>query len=227
MRIALVSVGGLFVLSCGGAIEQVGRSATLIEAKRSPAVVAYDSRGRGAYLDVKGGELRVCAEPFPDVTANLEAMSRGAFGASLRAAIPGAPEAGVSNESSTHASSKLADVATRTEILLVLREAMYRLCEMRMNGDLDGTQAVAVFDYILRTVRVLGERDNVSKLISALQNAPSELQKPLLGTIMSLSIGETLAASTELGSSSAQNRAAEAIREGLRLLQTDSTGGPP
>lgn len=172
--------------------------------------ISYDSRGRGAYLvkaetvtdqgnTKKRTGLVFCAEPPPDASANLtanrevnaavEAMVK------LKAVEVAAKGSGGSKDS---ASSEIANVATRTELVLLMRDALYRICEMNANGVLSDEKAEEVFRNVLSTARTLGQRDNVGKLIDVLAIvAAAEADRPklvesLVSTIRLIALGDQL-----------------------------------
>lgn len=185
--------------------------------------VAYDARGRGAYLvkastesttgadgkpgTVKRSGLVFCAEPPPDVAANVSANREvnAAVEAlvKLKAVEVAAKGSGGTKDS---ASSEIASVATRTELVLLMRDALYRICEMNANGVLSNEQAEAVFRQVLSTARTLGQRDNVGKLIDVLtviaQNPSAGKDNPrlvdeLVSTIRLLALGDQLVQSDQ------------------------------
>lgn len=168
--------------------------------------VAYDGRGRGAYLKVEKSTetlIKLCSEPPPDVTANLDANSD--FSGTLEAiAELELLEASVQGDvkRSQAASSTIADAATRTELVLFMRDALYRICEMNFNGVLTPAEARKAFGEVIAAGRVLGQRDNVGKLIdlaSSLMNAESPdpaLIHDVIGTIRFLAVADYLLAGT-------------------------------
>lgn len=142
--------------------------------------ILYDARGRGAYVTFEprpaedetstAALMRVCAEPPPDVAANLAAES------SIKQTIDAALEIksidaafGSNTESNATATSTIADAATRTELVLLMRDALYRICELQMNGTMNAPQAREAFESVLGTMRNLGQRANVALLIDALK----------------------------------------------------------
>lgn len=178
--------------------------------------VAYDARGRGAYIvraatesqdgrHLKRSGLVFCAEPPPDAAANLTA--RRDVDASVDAMVTlKAVEAAVKGggKSSESATSEIADVATRTELVLLMRDALYRVCEMNANGVLSDEDASKVMGNILATARTLGQRDNVGKLVDVLAivaraDKPHDpkLVDSLVSTIRLVVLGDQLMQSNE------------------------------
>jgi hypothetical protein len=176
--------------------------------------VAYDARGRGAYLvrhteekaadgaTLKKSGLAFCAEPPPDAAADTEASRDVDANAELlltaKALEIGAKGGGSSSE---NARSEIVDVATRTELVLLMRDALYRICEMNANGVLSNENAENVFRNVMATARTLGQRDNVGKLIDVLAivaqtegdvETTARLVEALVGTIRLVALGDQL-----------------------------------
>ncbi len=176
--------------------------------KKRPGAVAdahaitYDSRSRGAYIKVdeqSGADslIKLCAEPPPDASANLEAES------SFKAKIEAAAELEAIKATfdgdfarSQSATSTIADVATRTELVLFMRDALYRICEMNFNGVLSPPEAKAAFEEVIAAGRVLGQRDNVAKLVElakammAVEAPDARLIHDVIGTIRFLAAAD-------------------------------------
>ncbi|MCA9801329.1 MAG: hypothetical protein KC777_05055 [Cyanobacteria bacterium HKST-UBA02] len=83
-------------------------------------LVDYDATRRGAYILQKDSGARVCAEPAPDVA--LESISR--IIAELRLAQQNAD-----GKAQIELSTKVVELAGRSQLVLILRESLYRLCE--------------------------------------------------------------------------------------------------
>lgn len=185
--------------------------------------VTYDARGRGAYLVKVGTEattgpdgkptttkrsgLVFCAEPPPDAAANVSANREvnAAIEAMVKMKVVEVAAKG-SGGTKDSASSEIASVATRTELVLLMRDALYRICEMNANGVLSDERAEEVFRQVLSTARTLGQRDNVGKLIDVLavvaQNPNAATNSPklvdeLVSTIRLLALGDQLVQSDQ------------------------------
>lgn len=176
---AAIALGG-----CASSNRQVLESARAHRlqpragAKAKAHAITYDSRGRGAYITeseetrtegdvtITTRLLKVCAEPPPDVSANTTAESKLSIDLEAAAKFKAFEAALDGNaDSSQSASSTIADAATRTELVLMMRDALYRVCELNSNGVLDAEQARKSFESLLATARHLGQRDNVGKLV--------------------------------------------------------------
>lgn len=197
-----------------GKVVNPGVSIAAVKSKAPASVASYDARSRGAYLiATPQGEgeaplIRFCAEPPPDVAANIDAKSSTMVDVQLALTyemIQAGLEAGVATNSS--ASSTIADAATRTELILVTRDVLYRICEMHANSVLTSDEAQELFTDMIRTIRSLGQRDNVGKLVDALRlvitsEAPDQaLVVQLVGLIKSLALVDVALAgsASELG----------------------------
>lgn len=206
-RALLITLALFAPLGCKRTSETVVRPSemyTLPATKSSPGnasfAITYDARGRGAYiLKHKDGGFRLCAEPPPDAVANTSASREVNAGAealvTLKAIEIAAKGSGQSAES---AKSEIAEVATRTELVLLMRDALYRICEMNANGVIDNATSEKVFRDVLATGRALGQRDNVGKLVDVLAivakseptaNTP-QLIESLVSTIRLIALGD-------------------------------------
>lgn len=205
LLIVPLTVGG-----CANTTRNVTSSAEHHRMKKRPGAnadahaITYDSRGRGAYIKPGSEFVKLCAEPPPDASANLQAESE--FTAKLAAAaeyeaIKATFDGDIDRSQS--ASSTVTDVATRTELVLFMRDAMYRICEMHFNGVIDGEKAESLFSEVVSAARVLGQRDNVAKLVD-LAKAMMATEKPdaalihdVIGTIRFLAASDYLLASDQ------------------------------
>ena len=130
------------------------------------------------------------AEPSPDVTANAQA--RSATTAAVNLAVADYVSGGGEGGNETSASSEVVNVVRRTETVLVLRSAMYRICEMRLNGDIEPPVAAQMFAAVLETARNLSRRDNVRHLIAVLRSENDQItaehRDRIIAAILSLSL---------------------------------------
>ena len=169
------------ITGCATAPDAVLKSTQLhkLKGRADAYAISHDARSRSTYF-VRQDEaalLKFCAEPPPDVAANLQATRE--VDASVDAALKyAAIDAAIngSGSSKTSASSEIADAATRTELVLFMRDALYRICELHANGETAPGQAAKMFGDLLVTAGTMSQRDNVGKLIEAvtvvLEKAP-------------------------------------------------------
>lgn len=116
----------------------------------APYIVDYDASRRGAYILPADGSLKVCAEPSPDVA--LESITK--IIAELKLADPN-----VDAKTQLEFQTKVVELAGRTQLVLVLRESLYRLCEQGLNGQLNSEQIASLYKQALDTVLKLAETD--------------------------------------------------------------------
>lgn len=135
--------------------------------KRTGTITA-DARMRNAY--VGGG--RVCAEPPPDVAANYALERAVSASVSLGIAYEAFKGEGKGEgDSAWKGVSDVADVTEKTEALLVVRESLYRLCELSLNTGIDQATAVSIFRELLYTTRDLGRHDVLEQIVEAIEYA--------------------------------------------------------
>ena len=196
------------LFGCGGSNAIASRPSWRYELPEEDGkgyAIAYDSRGRGAYLSFAGGQSLLCAEPPPDTSANYADSSSSSASGSANVGYS-ALTAAVSAQGSKSdtATSTVADVVKRSELNLLVRDIFYRLCEMQFNGNFknkDGSQNTdairAMFQQTLNATLALGERDNVAKLIELAGTTTDEKTKAMLINAASQAIlGQIIASPT-------------------------------
>jgi len=117
-------------------------------------LVDYDATRRGAYILQKDSGARVCAEPAPDVA--LESISR--IIAELRLAQQNAD-----GKAQIELSTKVVELAGRSQLVLILRESLYRLCEQGINGTLSSQQVNDLYKQVLDTIVLLAKSELASE----------------------------------------------------------------
>lgn len=163
--------------------------------------VTYTARGRGAYVlrDKDNKWTKLCAEPFPDAVASESAQRE--TGLDVQAALTYAAIAGnlgLKSNDLQKASADIVDVAERTEVVLVLREALYRVCEANLNGTLTAEDTKAAFDGILSTARSLGQRNVTTALVKSLELEKDAATKAkIVQAIVTIALAEAGAASSD------------------------------
>lgn len=202
-----------------------------LRSEKGAFVTTYDSRGRGAYIVVNttGGlknsstekSILLCAEPPPDASGNVDyadALKTSVEASAAYELIKAAVDVGVEREVS--ASSEIVDVAARSELVMLMRDALYRLCEFHLNGTMTPEQISENYTELLRMAKQMGQRDNVSSLVHALEVAiendeSKDVVQDILVTIQALSFVEAAEASRSLALKSMLTTAA------ARSLLTD------
>lgn len=128
----------------------------------------YAAERRGAIAAPRSTELTVCAEPVPDVAL----QHTSSFLAKVD--VPQSAE----GELSTEFASEVVQLAGRTQTVLLLREAMYRLCEQSMNGNLNQSDIKSLFEKVLETTLLFGKADALNA--GARLRADPETKKEIL-----------------------------------------------
>lgn len=131
--------------------------------------IDYDASRRGTLVVPTNSNVKTCAEPSPDVALTLISKIEG----SLK------PEAG--GEASTKAdfSTTVVELAKRTQMVMFLREALFRLCEQSLNGNFSKEEIVVVYKQILTAATDIVKTDQTAAQAKALeaQNKSIQLQK--------------------------------------------------
>lgn len=136
------------------------RRVELLELSNGSEVVSYPADLRGAY--VVGG--RTCAEPMPDVA--LASTDK------LTGTIKLLSETGQSIEgtAAVDLAAKVAELSGRTQVVLLARDLLYRICELGV----DQQTSVALFNRVADLVERLGRADEdraAAHLAAAMQRS--------------------------------------------------------
>lgn len=219
-RLVAATCAAVLVGACGG--NSATSSGTTVATNSqlhtmsgggSAYAVAFDSRGRGAFVvprlfqsqqDAEGRQqeqetaFRICAEPSPDVSSNLTAEASRAIEAGLQLSYSGVSAAGnVASQSSSSGTSTIGHAVDVSEVVLVLRSAMYRICELQINGTIEETVAKELFVSVMSTVQFMASGDHLPAMIGALQSPSDQLgnetRQQLVRAILAISLARMTA----------------------------------
>jgi hypothetical protein len=98
--------------------------------------IDYDGTRRGAILIPETSKVRTCSEPSPDVALNLVTKLSGTIKK---------VEVGEANGNAEFNSS-VVKLAERTQMIMFLRESLYRLCEQSLARDYTNTELLTAFN---------------------------------------------------------------------------------
>lgn len=170
---SFISVGALLFLSGCATVTSPMRTHALENGK--PYAIDYDATRRGAYILPGDGSMKVCAEPAPDVA--MESIT--SIIANLKLAQPNADAS-----AQIELQQKIVELAGRTQLVLVLRESLYRLCEQGVNGQLNNEQIAMLYKQALDTVLRLADTDLAKEQRAIIEN----LKDPALREIFTKTI---------------------------------------
>jgi|CXWL01.1.fsa_nt_gi hypothetical protein len=124
--------------------------------------LVYDATRRGAYVR-KGadGKVSICAEPFPD--------SVYSFINKLNLPISAAGEKG---EIAADLTANAIQLAGRDRMVLVAREALFRLCEANANGSLKEGEAFDGFQEVIYMLTVMAEAERAKAISDIGKSSP-------------------------------------------------------
>ena len=150
MKTVVMAVAAAVLLSSGCAsITSPARKSQLVPGHSY--WFDYDASRRGMVMavtqDAAGGAIvRTCAEPAPDVAmqmaanAHLDVKSTGSTSAAA-----GGTTAQVARV-----------LSERTQMVMFFREALFRVCEISLNQNLDSAHVVKLYEHIINTALKLG-----------------------------------------------------------------------
>jgi hypothetical protein len=150
MKLTNISLAAMLALTLSGCA-----------ALRSPASVSELNSSRTHYVDLDATRrgviivpadtpVKICAEPAPDVA--IESMAK--IIADIKTADPN-----IDAKTQAELSTKIVELAGRTQLVLVLRESLYRLCEQGLNGNLSNEQVARLYTQVLDTILKLAQTD--------------------------------------------------------------------
>jgi hypothetical protein len=139
----IVPIAALLVAGC--ALPQ--RSVEIFALSNGTEVVSYPADLRGAYAVGS----KVCAEPVPDVAMASTEKLTGAV--KLLSATGQSIEA----NAAANLAASVAELTGRTQLVLLARDLLYRVCEAGLNNpDLD---QAALFERVADLVEALGRAE--------------------------------------------------------------------
>lgn len=129
----------------------------------------YDASRRGTLVVPADRNVKTCAEPSPDVALTLVSKLE----ASLK------PEAGGEATAKGEFSATVIELAKRTQMVMFLREALFRLCEQSLNGNFEKRDIVDVYKQILGAATAIVRTDQEAARTKAqeAQNKAIQLQQ--------------------------------------------------
>lgn len=118
----------------------------------------YDASRRGAFIIPSAQQIRMCAEPSPDVALQILDKFK------LTVPVENIPVSG-----QVDISQQIIQLAGRGQSILFLREALYRLCEISLNQELTDDQILNMYKQVIEVSSKLAEAE--------LKKAEAELTK--------------------------------------------------
>ncbi len=108
----------------------------------------YDASRRGAFIIPLAQQIRICAEPSPDVALNILDKFK------LTVPVANIPVSGQAD-----ISQQIIQLAGRGQAILFLREALYRLCEISLNKELTESQILDMYKQVIEVSSKLAETE--------------------------------------------------------------------
>jgi len=113
----------------------------------------YSADRRGAILIPSDQRVRLCAEPSPDVALNQTTDLVA------KATVEEIPV-----ELQAKLASQVVELAGRTQMVLFLRESMYRLCEQGLNGNLKPAEIRDLYARVVEAAVALAHAELASQV---------------------------------------------------------------
>ena len=109
----------------------------------------YDASRRGAFMVPNGTKMRVCAEPPPDVALSLVSKL------DTTVKKDGVGEA----EGKAEFNTTVVKLAERTQMVMLLRESLYRLCEQSLGQEFTADQFLTAYKATVKAAADLAKAD--------------------------------------------------------------------
>lgn len=122
----------------------------------------YDVTRRGTIVSKSDSPWKSCAEPAPDAAIGVVAK----LGGKLDIASKGGAEG------NAELTQDIVNLAEKTQMVMFLRESLFRLCELSLNSSMDSANAEALYKKVIDAAIQLVEAEKFS--------AETELQKARL-----------------------------------------------
>lgn len=158
----------LFVIVGYGGCGVPQRGPEVLPVGKGGVVVVYPADLRAAYVMPLRTKARICAEPAPDVALASITKQSGSIGAQ-----GGGGQLGIDTDSEVGAN--VVELAGRKQLVLLAREAMYRLCELSLTGA-DPLEMLRLFERVIAFIEKLGEIEQASTQVELMRLQRQESQ---------------------------------------------------
>jgi len=136
--------------------------------------ISYDASRRGALVNNGPHGIKSCSEPAPDVGLTLATNFKGN--------IKGPNETSLTNGDALFNTTVVA-LEGRNNVVLLAREALFRICEASMNGMLNNNSAVylyeKVFEHVNQIAKAQADASNSNAKAAESQRKTAEAQLEL------------------------------------------------
>lgn len=128
--------------------------------------LSYDASRRGAIIISNGQKTISCSEPFPDVALSFVNTLKGSLTTSGGLSAQGV-------DASINATALA--LAGRDDVVLLAREALYRICEAHQNGALQQSEVKPLFQDVFQQVKEIAVKQAETSKNKA-ETAKAELE---------------------------------------------------
>lgn len=109
----------------------------------------YDATRRGAVMVPDTAKVKMCSEPSPDAALNLVSKLEASLEKTGVGKVDGTAEFNAS----------VVKLAERTQMVMFLREALYRLCEQSLNQQFTKEEVLSAYNKAIDTAKAIAETD--------------------------------------------------------------------
>ena len=109
----------------------------------------YDVTRRGTIVSGTASAWKACAEPAPDAAIGVVAKLEGTLNVADQGEIAGKGELAQS----------IVNLAEKTQMVLFLRESLFRLCELSINTNISADKTKELYETVIEAALALVEKE--------------------------------------------------------------------
>ncbi|HBN9511489.1 hypothetical protein [Pseudomonas aeruginosa] len=148
MRLQIATCAGIALILSGCTNFTSPARSSKLEVD-TPYWFDYDASRRGAFLVPDDKKIKICAEPPPDVALSLVSK--------LETTIKKDEVGEATGKAEFNAS--VVKLAERTQMVMLLRESLYRLCEQSLRHDFTNEQILKAYEDTVKAAADLAKAD--------------------------------------------------------------------
>jgi hypothetical protein len=111
--------------------------------------IDYDATRRGTIVSNASSTWKSCAEPSPDAAIGVVAKLEGSLKIADQGEVGGKAELAQS----------IVNLAEKTQMVMFLRESLFRLCELSINSDISADKTIASYKLVIDAALALVEKE--------------------------------------------------------------------
>lgn len=163
MRVLRTLIVMFAIILCGCATFSAPSSEKELKPNQS-YWMSYDATRRGSVIVAGDSTVKTCSEPAPDVAMSFANALKGDFKVTDKASATGVDAA---------LNATAMALAGRDDVVLLAREALFRICEASINGTINESDVKTLFEDVFKQVEAIA----VAQASKARSDAAAEQSK--------------------------------------------------